>query len=159
VREFVERHVKERGLSDAAVLDVGSYDVNGNLRDLFTNGYVGVDMREGPNVDKVVNAHGLTEEFGFGVFDLVVCCEMLEHDPAFWISMLRIGDVLKPHGTLLFTARGIHFKLHEQPTDLWRFTLDAGKRLLGMARCRELEVIEDPQQPGVFAAGVKYGNP
>ena len=154
VRAFVASHVAEHGFADRQVLEVGSYDVNGSLRDLFGDHYLGVDMRDGPNVDQVVNAHNLTDVLEPESFDLVVCCEMLEHDPAFWVSMEQMGRMLRPEGHLLLTTRGIHFKLHDQPTDLWRFTMDAGPILLSLAGL-EGDVIADPQQPGIFVSGRK----
>ena len=46
------------------VLEVGSFDVNGNPRYHFEDksrfdSYIGVDMREGPCVDKVMNVQAL----------------------------------------------------------------------------------------------------
>ena len=58
-------------------LDVGSYDVNGCVRCLFTD-YIGLDMRPGPNVDIVAMASSI--HFGDDLFDVVTCLEMLEHD-------------------------------------------------------------------------------
>ena len=130
VAAFVSRKIRQHDLARGSVLDVGSFDVNGNLRGMFAGArYLGVDMRPGPNVDRVVNAHDLVAEFGPASFDTVVCCEVLEHDPEFWTSMAQMGEVLKPGGRMLVTTRGIAFPLHEFPDDLWRFTLSAGKRL------------------------------
>jgi hypothetical protein len=45
----------DKGILSAkgSTLDIGSYNVNGCLRPLFKGAYVGLDMREGPNVDVV----------------------------------------------------------------------------------------------------------
>jgi Methyltransferase domain len=59
------------------VLDVGSYEVNGSNRPLFTDcDYVGIDFRPGPGVDVVCKAH----EFRAEPFDTIICTELLEHD-------------------------------------------------------------------------------
>jgi SAM-dependent methyltransferase len=40
---------------ELTVVDVGSYDVNGSYREIFTDWeYIGIDIVEGPNVDKVM---------------------------------------------------------------------------------------------------------
>ena len=64
------------------VLDVGSYDVNGSARatiETWGSDYLGVDMREGPNVEVVCRAEDLVAEFGAGAFDAVVSFDTLEH--------------------------------------------------------------------------------
>lgn len=70
------------------VLELGSYDFNGTVRDFFSeaDAYLGVDWRSGPGVDCVRLAH----EVGYGDrhFDTVVTTEMLEHDP-FWRKSLH----------------------------------------------------------------------
>ena len=151
---FVQRCVNRFELMRGSVLDVGSYDVNGNVRALFDGArYVGIDMRPGPNVDRVLDAHFLVEAFGPESFDTVVCCEMLEHDPAFWLSMKQMGAVLKHGGRLVLTTRGLGFPLHEYPTDLWRFTPDAGSVIARIAGLVDIEVRDDPQASGIFVTG------
>lgn len=62
------------------VAELGSRNVNGSVRHLFTgqDRYVGVDIRDGPGVDVVANAaHWETDD----LFDAVVACEILEHTP------------------------------------------------------------------------------
>ena len=61
-----------------SVLELGSKDVNGSIRPLFTKAtrYVGVDLSEGAGVDVVADAVTFkTDER----FDTVVCMEVLEH--------------------------------------------------------------------------------
>lgn len=100
--------------SPGRTLEIGSYDVNGNLRDLF-NDYLGVDMRSGPNVDRVCNSHDLE-----GEFDTVLWVEGLEHDDAFWMTRSAIDRVLVPGGHVLVTAPGNGFIAHSFPNDYWR---------------------------------------
>lgn len=112
------------------VLDVGAFDVNGNLRGLFPIGerfpsYIGVDMREGPNVDHVAKADAMP--FTDGQFGFVISAEMLEHDDRFWLSLREFFRVLKPGGHLIVTTRGIGYPRHDHPSDYWRFT-DEGLR-------------------------------
>jgi SAM-dependent methyltransferase len=111
-------------------------------------------MREGPGVDQVRNAHDLPPHWTGG-FDLVLCCEMLEHDDKFWQSLREIRRVLRVGGTMLLTTRGNGFPEHEFPMDLWRFMPQSGELLCEMAGCKPTEVQLDPEQPGIFVAGVR----
>jgi len=49
--QFVAGVVKKKNLSTGRILDVGSRDINGTVRPLFTGEYIGLDMQEGENVD------------------------------------------------------------------------------------------------------------
>ena len=43
------------------VFELGSYDINGSIKPLFSfNEYIGVDVSEGPNVDKVYDGKNLS---------------------------------------------------------------------------------------------------
>jgi hypothetical protein len=83
-REFFES-VKARFpeyFRDVRVLDVGSLDVNGNLRGLFDMPcwYTGIDIGPGKNVDVVCPGH----LFDAGcLYNTVISAECLEHD-MFW---------------------------------------------------------------------------
>lgn len=108
-------------------LDVGSLNVNGCVRDLFDD-YTGLDMRAGPNVDVVANAHQIP--FPDATFANVLCLETLEHDDAFWLTVKEMARVLAPGGTLAVTVPGIGFPKHNHPADYWRFTPEALALLL-----------------------------
>lgn len=147
--------VADLGLG-GTVLEVGSLDVNGSLRPLFPRArYVGVDMRQGPGVDNRCLAGALP--FGTGAFDVVVCTEMLEHDPSPWRSLPEMARVLRGGGHMLLSARGIGFPLHDFPSDYWRFTVDGICVLLDVAGLVAVEVVPDPDpgSPGVLAVARK----
>ena len=137
----------------ATVLEVGSYDENGSVRSLFAAAlsYLGVDMRDGPGVDKVAEAADLP--CLDATFDAVVSTEMLEHDRTFWLSMAEMGRVLRPGGLLIITARGNGFGLHAYPDDYYRFMPSSFAVLLDLAGCDVLDVREDPQAHGMFGCG------
>jgi len=123
--DFVKKFQREHPFL-GKVLDVGSLDVNGNIRDEFQEfDYTGIDMRPGKNVDKVVNGHDLKKEFKEGEFDIVVCFDTLEHDLNFWITVENIKWVLKKGGWLLVGAPSIHHPRHNHPYDYYRFTRDS----------------------------------
>ena len=153
LHKYVEAKVLQRQLQDKNVLEVGSLNVNGSIRQLFTGNYLGVDMREGEGVDQVCNAHALSIENES--FDVIVSVEMLEHDDMFWLSIAEMGRVLKPNGYFILTARGIKFGKHAFPSDYYRFTTEAFNILFELAGCKPLEIIEDPDFSGVFGIGIK----
>jgi SAM-dependent methyltransferase len=135
-------------------------DVNGSVRGLFdgVTRYVGIDFREGPGVDRIMDAHHL--EFGDSEFDVVISTEMLEHDSAFWLSLQEMGRVLRLGGLLIITARGNGFIPHGYPHDYWRFMPQSVEHLLALAGCEVLEALEDwqPGHPGIFALGRRVKN-
>lgn len=145
----VYQFVKSLGLS-GKVLDCGSRDVNGSVRDLFTD-YTGIDQCSGKNVDRVMSTHDLSV-FPAGSFDHVLCLEMLEHDAAFWDSFVEMKRVLKSGGRLVVTTRGIDFPLHEPP-DYWRFTAQ-GLHLL-FHDMLDVFVTGTTGDRGVFGYGTK----
>jgi predicted DCC family thiol-disulfide oxidoreductase YuxK len=85
------------------VLDVGSLDINGNNRSLFSDCcYIGIDLGPGPNVDIVVKAHEFSAVDGW--FDVVISTEAFEHDQYVALSLRNMVRVLKAGGLLLFTC-------------------------------------------------------
>lgn len=153
VMAWVGAKVAEHGLAGRSTLEVGSLDVNGSVRGLFAGAYVGLDMRDGPGVDIVGTADALP--FGDATFDVVISTEMLEHDPAPWLSLAEMGRVLQPGGHLLLTTRGNGFGLHREPHDFWRFMPDAMPRLAELASCTPVALATDPEVPGIFIHAVR----
>lgn len=155
VLDWVRGRVDSFGIADAAVIEVGSYDVNGSVRSFFRGEYVGVDMRPGPGVDRVAPASALP--FEDGSFDVVVSTEMLEHDRTFWLSLPEMARVLRPEGLLILTARATGFPAHDFPCDYWRFSPDGFLALFELADLDPVEVVPDPDplSPGVFGVARK----
>lgn len=125
VLDFLAEVKKKIGQPDR-VLEVGSLNINGSARSVFQEAdteYIGIDQIEGRDVDIVDNAYDLemifpTKDFWF---DLVICCETLEHDPYFWITIEQMKKVLKPGGWLIITTPGIKLQKHDYPEDYYRF--------------------------------------
>ena len=89
---------------DRCVLDAGSMGVNGTPRPLFENcHYTGVDWRDGPCVDVVSLIHEYRPDFQF---DTVISTEMLEHDPYWRQSVVRMVDLVRSGGSLIISAAG-----------------------------------------------------
>ena len=116
--------------SKTDVLEIGSMNINGTPRHHFTDcNYLGVDWRNGPDVDLISFGHDVQ-----GDFDVVISTETLEHD-AYWQDTLDAmhSRLLRNPGLLIVTtaafSRDKHrletgYKRHYrnmQPDDLWRF--------------------------------------
>lgn len=85
------------------VLDVGSGDINGNNKYLFTNcDYNGNDVIEAPNVTIVSKTKDL--QFGNETFDTIISTECFEHDPEYIESLQKIYKMLKENGLFCFTC-------------------------------------------------------
>ena len=129
IQSCVQRFPQIKG----SVLEVGSFDVCGNPRHHFADSgrfpkYIGIDMREGPCVDLVMNCHEL--DFPPGEFDVIVDAERLEHDCEFQKSYRELFRVLRPGGHAIITTRSWGgFGPHDYPSDYWRF-MDNGLKYL-----------------------------
>lgn len=123
MRRFHERYVAK--LSQPRILEVGSLDVNGSYREIFSQTpceYVGVDVIDGPGVDLVVQPWRWSV-FDDSDFDVVISGQCLEHDKKFWLTLGEIGRVLSPGGVVCVIAPSLT-KYHHPP-DYWRFMQDA----------------------------------
>lgn len=121
-----EGHTNFKDILEVGALDVspegGSNDLKGFIHRAWPDAtYLQTDMREGKNIDVVVNAHNLLEHFGSEKFDLVFSFDMFEHDDAFWVSWENMKAVCKKGGYLILGAPSRHTPLHEHPSDYWRF--------------------------------------
>ena len=154
VQAWMRSQVDGYDLAARSTLEVGSLDVNGSVRGLFTGSYIGVDIRPGPGVDRIVVA-GDPLPFAAGAFSVVVTTETLEHDPLFWVTLHEIGRVLAPGGHLLLTTRGNGFGEHHEPSDYWRFMPESRRLISQLAGCEPVVMSLDPEVPGVFVHGIR----
>lgn len=144
--------------SGAWVLDVGSYDVNGTPRRIFSNqSYIGFDVRPGPGVD-VVSTSGDFTRCG-PEMDLVLCLETLEHSWRPWRVINQIPLVLKPGGTAIITTRTFDllgcFPYHAHPADRWRFSVEVVVLMCLDAGLDVRSTDPDPAGHGVFITATR----
>jgi len=106
-KKFVEFSLdelkKKNNFNNLSVLDVGSYDVGGSIRDFFKkNNYIGVDLIKGPNVDIVLSGielYKLKKNF-----DIVISCECFEHAKDWREIFLSMYNVCEDDGYVIFTC-------------------------------------------------------
>lgn len=85
------------------VVEFGSLDINGSVRELFEGEYLGIDLVPGPGVDLVADA-ALWD--GLGRYAVVVCCEVFEH-LEYWPALVQsAAKALMPGGLLIVTCAG-----------------------------------------------------
>jgi len=93
------------------VLDIGSYDLNGNNEYLFTDcDFTGLDIEEGPGVDVVCEAQKY--DAPDASYDVIISSECWEHNPYYKESIQNAVRMLKSGGFMLFacatTGRPVH---------------------------------------------------
>ena len=123
------------------IFDLGSADVNGSYRDIFTNPrwkYVGVDMEAGKNVDVVIQDPYNWKEIDSGCADVVISGQALEHVEYCWLFFLEIRRILRPGGMCCIIAPSAGPE-HKYPVDCYRFYRDGFKALARYAVLDELE--------------------
>lgn len=157
VKDFFLRTMLAEEFQGGRILEVGSYDVNGGLREIVMRlqpfEYIGTDMRDGPGVDYMVEASRIAHVFPKGHFKAVICTEMLEHAENWHGAVNAMKAVLQPGGVIYLTTRSTGFPLHDYPGDFWRFT-----KYDLHAAFRDFDIVvleDDPQDPGVFLKAEK----
>lgn len=121
-KEFVQ-YVKDKFpqfFTDKRVLEIGSYNINGTMRDFFfACKYIGLDVMEGHSVDVVCKGHEYKAPRES--FDTVLSCECFEHDPYWKETFGNMYRLVRPGGLLFFTCastgRPEHGTLKERPQD------------------------------------------
>ncbi|HEV2607390.1 MAG TPA: class I SAM-dependent methyltransferase [Xanthomonadaceae bacterium] len=120
--------------SEATVVDLGSQNVNGSLKDVMPSHlrYIGVDFVEGTGVDVVID-DPYKLPFDDESVDILVSSSCLEHSEMFWLVFLEMLRVLRPAG-LLYISVPSNGDFHRFPVDCWRFYPDSGQALVNWAR-------------------------
>lgn len=85
------------------ILEIGSYDVNGSIRQFFYNSnYLGVDLTAGPGVDILCEGDKL--DHPNGTYDLTISSECFEHNPQWSETFLNMYRMTKNGGVLIITC-------------------------------------------------------
>lgn len=141
--------------SNQDFLEIGSYNVNGSLRESVTDfkSYTGLDIEMGPGVDFVYSP-GETFPFPDKSFDVVSSSSCFEHDPVFWLTFKEMVRVLRPGGLMYINAPS-EGSYHAYPVDCWRFYLDSWAALA--KTCPDITLIKsyiDPEDTFKDSVGI-----
>lgn len=125
VERFEKTHVNP---TPGRTLIVGSYVVDGkpDRRKLYPDA-VGIDMREGPGVDRAIDLEEPLPR-DLGRFAHIDCISVLEHSRRPWLMSQNIERLLEPGGSLYITAPFV-WKIHAYPDDYFRYTVNGVKAL------------------------------
>jgi hypothetical protein len=145
------------------VLEIGSRDINGSIRQLFAGArwYCGIDCAPGAGVDCVADGASFrTEEAP----DTVVCCEVLEHAEQGEAIVRNAFEQLQSGGVAIFTmateGRAPHSAVHGgalQPGEYYR---NVGRDAL-LGWCRDfasVEIAHYPERGDLYALARKAGS-
>ena len=103
--EFVKyvKNNNEDFFSNKKVLEVGSLNINGTIRNLFNDcDYIGIDLGEGEGVDVV--SPGQDYDAPDETFDVVCSTECFEHNP-YWVeTFTNMIRMVKSGGLVFFTC-------------------------------------------------------
>lgn len=129
MKDFKEEYV---GLG-ARVLDVGSLDINGGYKEIFTEAegfkYYGADVQPGPNVDVVLrDPYDWRGVIADESMDVVISGQAFEHIKFFWRTAEEMARVLVPGGFCCIIAPSGGPE-HRYPVDCWRFYPDGMRAL------------------------------
>lgn len=156
--QFMADLLGQQSLEGQLVLDVASYDVNGSYRPLVEGlggQYVGCDVREGPNVDVVVDENLTWHQWPTPVFDVVLCGNALHNMARPWRVMAQCARVLVPRGCMCVVAAGLGTAYRSNyPKDYYRFTPDGLQALLEATGALRVQRVE-AREPHVGAVAWK----
>ncbi len=130
-----------KGLSDVEVIDIGSQDVNGSLRQVTPTSfrYRGLDFQKANNVDII-----LEDPYALPLpdssIDIVLSSSCFEHSEMFWLVFLEVMRVLKPGGLFYLNVPSAG-SFHRYPVDCWRFYPDSGHALVTWARRNDFNTV------------------
>lgn len=100
VRDWVVDHLPD---TYSSVLEIGSLDINGGIRDLLDPraSYLGIDVQAGPGVDLVADATKYMHDWRV---DVVLCLEVFEHTSD-WPEIIKCAACnIKSGGWLIVTC-------------------------------------------------------
>ena len=117
------------------VVEIGSRKSPGDLyseRLPVGSHYVGFDIKNGPIVDVVGDAHEISTYFAPSTVDAAFSLSTLEHLAMPWKAVVDLNVVLK-QDAIVFFATHQTWPVHEAPWDFWRLSEYAWRVLLNEA--------------------------
>lgn len=105
------RGMHPRHFSNKRVLEVGSLNINGSVRQFFSNcDYLGIDVGPGEGVDIV--CPGQDYNAPDESFDTIISTECFEHNPYWRETFANMVRMTKSNGLILFTCATTGRKEH-----------------------------------------------
>lgn len=105
------KNTYEHYFTDKKVLEVGSLDINGTVRSLFSNcDYTGIDVGPGKGVDLV--CEGQDYDADEASFDTTISCECFEHNPYWKETFENMHRMTKSEGIVIMSCATTGRKEH-----------------------------------------------
>jgi SAM-dependent methyltransferase len=147
IQRYMDKGRRYRVLDFGSGTSPGQRLTHRNLLSEYDCDYTGVDVREGNNIDRVMEKPYRIPAKG-GSFDIVLSGQVFEHVPFFWASLLEIARVMRPGAYFFMTvpSRG-----HVHSTyDCWRVYPDGMRAMAAWSRLNLREAFTDfpPSIPG-----------
>ena len=145
---FVDVHLEAHRGTPLEILDFGSQMIGvetKSYRTLFDDpawSYTGVDIVEGPNVDRVLADPYRWDEIASESLDVFVSGQSFEHIEHFWVTIFETVRVLKPGGLAVIIVPSTGYE-HRFPVDCWRFYPDGLAAMGRYAQCDVLDTFAD----------------
>ncbi|MDR1662785.1 MAG: class I SAM-dependent methyltransferase, partial [Azoarcus sp.] len=141
-RKFFETYCLPAQTEKLTVVEIGSQNVNGSLRDVCPRGvrYIGLDFVEGKDVDIVLN-DPYRLPLDDGAADVVVSSSCFEHSEFFWLLFLEAMRILVPGGLFYLNVPSNTNIFHRYPVDCWRFNPDASCALASWGKRNGHDVV------------------
>ena len=143
MQKFVDDYLSSKKV--LSILEIGSYDVNGTFKPIFTKKdwtYTGADLISGPNVDIVLKDEYNWNEILDNSYDVVISGSVLEHIEFPWLTICEIKRVLKINGLTCNIAPSNGFE-HRYPKDCYRYYPDGFTALAKWAKLTPIQVYTD----------------
>jgi hypothetical protein len=142
-REAFELEVRPRR---GRTLLVGSFVADGksDRRELYKKA-IGVDMRPGPGVDRVLNLEDPLPA-DLGTFAHIECLSVLEHSRRPWLLAENLQQLMEPGATLYLSVPFV-WRFHSYPNDYWRFTAEGVRELFPRIRWSSLLYASNTLRP------------
>jgi len=97
-----------------------------------------LDLREGNNIDIIVENPYNWKEVEDESYDLIITGQAFEHIEYFWLTLEEVKRVLKPGG-LFFIIVPSTGPVHKNPYDCYRFNDDAMKAMAKYINFNDIE--------------------
>lgn len=147
MKKSVESHLD--AMKHSRIVDIGSCMVGGQKKshrsivENYNHTYTGVDVVEGENVD-IVLKEPYRLPLQSNIADAILCGQVFEHVPFFWVSFIEMARLLKVGGYLFMTvpSRG-HVHNGNGTMDAWRFYPDSMRSLAAFSGLELVSVHTD----------------
>jgi len=150
MKHFRSRYLAGKEDSVLKIVDLGSMDIGGCYRPIFTEAkwdYVGIDLAPGENVDIVLSDPYNWLEIDSSSVDVVISGQAFEHIAFFWKTMAEITRILTPGGLCCIIAPSGGPE-HKYPVDCWRFFPDGFRALAHYAGLEVLSATTQQEPQG-----------